>query len=168
MTTSHDSPSSPSPSDPSSPSSTAPGERVPLRVRLGEHPGRDGVDGGWWPQSRDLAVELADLVDHLPAEAGRVVRALYSPPDWDHALRRVPLARGYVKTGSFPRDDTRLMQLRMLDGTVLRIVVVPSSMSAEQGEQALLAASTTGNTETAVQLLDTVDDSPPSDAADHW
>src|SRR3954447_397461 len=80
--------------------------RIPLRLRMGEAPAPGGLQGGWWPQSRDLAVELADLVDHFLPERGRIVRATYSPPDWDPAPRRVPVARGYVKVGSFPRDDT--------------------------------------------------------------
>ena len=69
--------------------------RVPLRLRMVEHVGRDQLDGGWWPQSRDLAVELADLVEHLPPQYGRVVRAVYSPPDWDGCRRagsRCPVA----------------------------------------------------------------------------
>ena len=48
---------------------------------MGDHPGRDHLDGGWWPQSRDLAVELADLVDHFPQAHGRIQRAVYSPPE---------------------------------------------------------------------------------------
>jgi hypothetical protein len=50
--------------------------RGALRLRMSEHPGTDSLDGGWWPQSRDLAVELADLVDHFPTRYGRMVRAL--------------------------------------------------------------------------------------------
>jgi hypothetical protein len=36
-----------------------------------------GLRPASWP------VEPADLVDHFPAQSGRVVRALVSPPDWD-------------------------------------------------------------------------------------
>ncbi len=34
--------------------------REPLRLELSESPGRGSLDGGRWPQSRDIDVELAD------------------------------------------------------------------------------------------------------------
>ena len=68
--------------------------RAALRVRMAEHPGTGYPDGGWWPHSSDLAVELADLVDHFPPRSDRIVRVLISPPDWDPAPRRVAVARG--------------------------------------------------------------------------
>ena len=113
---------------------------------MAEHPGRDRLDGGWWPQSRDLAVELADLVDHFPARFGRIGRALFSPPDWDPAPRRVQVAGGYVKVGSFPRDDSHLIQLKTSDRTVLHVLVVPPGFTESQGAEALLAATTRGST----------------------
>jgi len=146
-------------------------DRVTLRLRIGEHPGQDRLDGGWWPQSRDLAVELADLVGHFPSGHGRVVRALYSPPDWDFPPRRVPVGARHVKVGCFPRDDTHLIDLTMLDRSMLRrlrLLVVPPGLSAGQGEEALLAAATPGNDHPASSLLDTVTEFPDVDPADQW
>lgn len=142
--------------------------RVPLRLRMAQHPGHDHLDGGWWPQSRDLAVELADLVEHFPPELGRIVRAVYSPPDWDRGPRRISTTRGYVKVGSFPRDDTHLVHLKTSDRAVLRVLVIPEGLSADQGEEALLAAATRGNAEPAKSLLATVTEFPDVDPADHW
>lgn len=142
--------------------------RSPLRLRMAVHPGRGKLDGGWWPQSRDLAVELADLVDHFPPEWGRIVRATFSPPDWDPAPRRIRVARGYVKVGSFPRDDTHLVLLKTADHAVLRVLVVPVGMSSDQGDEALLAAATPGYAHTAACLLDTVSEHPDIDPEDHW
>lgn len=115
----------PSTSTPSTTSLAGVPRRRPLRLRMGRTMGVDRLDGAWWPQSRDLAVELADLVDHFPAECGRVVRALFSPPDWDPVPRRVPVSTGYVKVGSFPRDDTHVIELKTSDRTVLHVLVVP-------------------------------------------
>lgn len=146
-------------------------QRVGLRLRLGEHPGRDWLDGGWWPQSRDLAVELADLVEHFPPGYGRVVRALYSPPDWEPTSRRVPVGAGYVKAGCFPRDDTHLMDLTMLHGSMrrtLRLLVVPPALPPGQGEEALLAAATPGNDRSATSLLNTATDAADVVPADEW
>ena len=114
--------------------------RRPLRLRMVEHPGSGRVDGGWWPQSRDLAVELADLVENFPPAVGRIVQVLYSPPDWDPAPRRIPVAHGFVKVGSFPGDATHLMHLTTSDRRVLRLIVVPPDVSGDGGAAALLAA----------------------------
>lgn len=139
MTTSN----SPAPSTP----------RSPLRLRMSDTAGPGRLDGGWWPQSRDLAVELADLVDHFPPERGRIVRAVFSPPDWDPGPRRVPVAGGYVKAGSFPRDDTHVILLRTSDRNMLRVLVVPPGLSSTRGEEALLAAAARGFTNRAADLL---------------
>ena len=135
---------------------------------MGRTMGADRLDGGWWPQSRDLAVELADLVDHFPAECGRVVRALVSPPDWDPAARRVPVVGGRIKVGSFPRDDTHLIELKTSDRTVLHVLVVPPGFSDDQGAEALLAAATPGNSHAAGDLLSVVAERHDVDPADHW
>jgi hypothetical protein len=149
------------------PESAAP-DRVPLRLRMADHPGSSRLDGGWWPQSRDLALELADLVDHFPPRLGRVVRALFSPPDWDPAPRRIPVATGYVKVGSFPRDDTHLILLKTSDRTELRVLVVPSDLTQGQGEEALLAAATAGNPRSAADVLHHAIDHPDRSPMDHW
>lgn len=122
----------PAPTHPS-PSSA----RTPLRLRLD-----DVHQGSWWPQSRDLQVEVRDLLDHFPAYAGRVDRLLFSRPDWDDPLlddgggvRKVRAARGMVKVGSFPRDDTHAMVLTMSTGVRLRLAVVPSTADAAEAKR---------------------------------
>ena len=101
------------------------------------------LHGAWWPRSRDLEVEAADLVDQFPPAAGRISRLLFSRPDWDEpttegrVLRRIRARRGFVKVGSFPSDDTRLMILTMASGRRLRLVVVPSSTATAEGERLL-------------------------------
>lgn len=142
--------------------------RGALRLRMADQPGSNRLDGGWWPRSRDLPVEMADLVEHFPSEFGRIVRALVSPPDWEPAPRRIPVAGGYVKVGAFPRDDTHLIHLRTSDRTVLHILVVPPGFTRDQGEEALLAAATSGNAHSAGDLLAEVTEHPDVDPLDHW
>ncbi len=129
--------------------------RQPLRLRMGE-PGKQPLDGGWWPQSRDLTTELGDLVDHFPAELGRVVRVLFSPPDWDDSPKRVPTARGYVKVGFDPHDDTHVVVLGTSDRQELCILVIPPDMSKAQGNEALRAAVTPGYATSPTALLEAV------------
>lgn len=53
----------------------------PLRLQLSGAPGQAVLDGAWWPQSRDIDAELADLVDHFPVATGRVARAMVLAAD---------------------------------------------------------------------------------------
>ena len=119
-------------------------DRLPLRMQMAPD-GTGTLAGAWWPQTRDLEVELADLVDHFPPDLGRVDRAVFSPPDWDPAPRRIPVARGFLKVGSFPRDDTHVIELRLSGGQTLTVLVVPSTMSTEQAEDVMRVATTANN-----------------------
>jgi hypothetical protein len=138
------------------PTTRIPAPRDALRIRFAEDPDREHLDGGWWPQSRDLAVEISDLAEHFPPSVGRIVRALVSPPDWDTAVRQVPVSGSYLKVGSFPRDDTHLIHLKTSDKTSLRFLVVPPSMSDDEGEEALEAAATWVTAASAGDALDAV------------
>ncbi|MCW2774498.1 MAG: hypothetical protein JWN91_2824 [Nocardioides sp.] len=119
--------------------------RVPLRLQLADGPDSGTVGGGWWPQSRDLQTEAADLVDHFPAEAGRIQRLLFSRPDWDTLpdggrLRAVQAERGRVKVGSFPGDDTTMMVLQLASGRRLRLQVVQGDAEPVAAQAAMDAA----------------------------
>lgn len=142
--------------------------REPSRVRMAEHDARNRLDGAWWPRSRDLAAELSGLVAGMAPGSGRIVRALFSPPDWDPAPRRVPVGAGYLKVGSFPDDDTHLVLLTTSDRRVLRVLVVPPGFTHAQGEEALLAASTRPNSHSAAEVLAEVLAHPDVDAMDLW
>jgi len=142
--------------------------RVPVRLRMADHPGRGRLDGGWWPQSRVLAIELADLVEHFPPGLGRIVRVHLSPSDWDPAPRRISVANDYVEVRSLPRADAHVIRLKTSDRKVLRLLVVPPGMSRDQGGEALLAAATLGYAHTASSLLDTVTEHPDIDPHDLW
>lgn len=142
--------------------------RQPLRLRMAEHPGKQPLDGGWWPQSRDLTRELGDLVDNFPPALGRVVRVMYSPPDWDDAPRRVPTRRGYVKAGFDADDDTHVLVLTTSERTELCLLVVPHDLSRGKGEEALLAAVTPGYASSPTALLTAIHESPEVDDGERW
>jgi hypothetical protein len=118
--------------------------------------GTSQLDGGWWPQTRDLHVELRDLVDHFPEERARIVRAVYSAPDWDPAPARVALARGSIRVGSCRGADTHVILLSTAARTLLRLLVIPPGLSAHQGSRALDAAGDSRNHGGARLLLRSV------------
>jgi hypothetical protein len=100
--------------------------------------------GAWWPYNRTLADQLDDLFSAWPPQAGRIVRVLYSPPDWDDRPRSVAVAGRRVKTGSFPRDDTRQLQLTLSDGVRRAITVIPPQTPARAAHDILTAIAADG------------------------
>jgi hypothetical protein len=110
--------------------------RAPLRLQLNTELGQGPLDGSWWPQSRDLSLELADLVDHFPQEHGQVYRAVFSRPDWDTAPHRVRVNRGrLIKVGSFPRDDTHQIWLMMASRRMIGLYVEPEGAACPTSAQ---------------------------------
>lgn len=156
MTTS---PSAPSvPATGSSGTGPAHDDRGSLRIAL--RPPARGIplEGAWHPRSRDLQRESADLVDHFPADVGRVGRLLFSRPDWDaepgvRSARQVRAARGPVKVGSFPHDDTHVMVVKLSQDRALRLLVVPSDVDESRGRRILDRAAAPDNELTAEELL---------------
>jgi hypothetical protein len=68
-----------------------------------------------------------------------------------------------------PREeDARLVLLTTSHRTQLRVLVIPPALTSDQGEEALLAAATHGNSHSAQDLLDTVTEHPDIDPRDHW
>ena len=142
--------------------------RQPLRLELSASPGQAPLDGAWWPQTRDIDVELADLVDHFPVHLGSVYRALYSRPDWTTRPRTVATARRRIKTGAFPRDDMHLIVLSMSTRRSIRLLVVPPDHPA--AERVISWATDPLNRLTGAQLLSTSVESENEDheITDQW
>jgi hypothetical protein len=115
--------------------------RVPLRMQMLDSPSTGHLGGVWWPQSRDLQVEAADLVDHFPDQVGHIDRLLISRPDWDNAVfdghggRRIHARRGPVKVGSFPSADTQLMILLLATGRRVSLKVIASATDPVEAER---------------------------------
>ena len=122
------------------PSPTTSVGRLPLRLRLRRRLGDGALDGSWWPRSRDLSLELADLVQNFPIELGQVRRVVFSRADWDTAPHRVRVARGLIKVGSYPRDDTHQVWLSMSTHTMIRLAVMDSEGSEQPPPLTRLAA----------------------------
>jgi hypothetical protein len=98
---------------------------------------RELPDGAWWPESRSLVDQLGGLFDLWPADAGRIVRVLYSPPDWDDSPRSVAVSGRRVKTGSFPHDDSHELTLALLDGQRRTITVIPPETATNEATEVL-------------------------------
>ena len=128
----------------------------PLRLRMVDDTAHDRLDGVWWPRSRDIATEVAELVDHFPAARfGRIVRVLVSPADWDSRPRHALVRAGIVPLGYLPPDDdSHLVHLTTSDRTLLPLLVVPPSFTRSQGGAALAAATTHADRRSAGALVE--------------
>ncbi|WP_420819099.1 DUF5994 family protein [Nocardioides iriomotensis] len=141
--------------------STQEDKRHRLRLELSPSPGQSPVDGAWWPRTRDIDLELADLVDHFPDHLGRIYRALYSRSDWTSHPRSVATARRRIRTAAFPRDDTHLILLSFSTRRSLRLLVVPPGHAT--GERLMQWATHPLNRLTGAQLLSTRAESEDDD-----
>jgi len=80
------------------PVTTTEGLRQVLRLRLKPKAATAGfVDGGWWPRSRDLAVELPGLLAVMAVRLGRIERVSYHLDDWGPTPGRLNVEEGVVR-----------------------------------------------------------------------
>ena len=65
--------------------------RVSLRADAGD--GDSAFDGAWFPRTRDLAVEVPELIAELDRRGVRVERFTYALDAWSPAPRKLVVAR---------------------------------------------------------------------------
>lgn len=81
---------------------------------------------------------------------------LFSRPDWDDQLpwpRSISVARGRVKIGSFPGDDTHLMTLVLSSRARLRLLVIPRDTKRGVALTLMSQAADSRNRRSASDLL---------------
>ena len=135
---------------------------------MAEHPGTGYLDGGWWPRSLDLAVELVNWSDAPPSAVGTDrpcvgLAARLGPCSAPHPGRAGRCVRRVAPARRHPPDRPRTA-----DRTTLRVLVVPPGFTRDQGEEALLASATAGNAHSATDVLEEVTDQPDAEPRDRW
>jgi hypothetical protein len=140
-----------------SPAPTSLGKGQTARLRLTEPSGRGQLDGSWWPRSRDVTVELRELLDALPTSAGRVSRVTLPMSDWPspHPTRSVQRGRP-VKVGWFRGMERHTVTLGSSSSGDRRLLlmVVPAEADAEQAERDMDAAAATTELRTTALLAE--------------
>ncbi|ASR36642.1 hypothetical protein BAY61_18375 [Prauserella marina] len=110
----------------------------PLRLRMkrvGAPTGR--VDGVWWPRSRDLAVELPDLLAALQIWHGRIERVTYNLTMWKSDTRRLTVPGGVVRLEGFRSQATDTVTIAGSDRRRLTLLVVPPEATPLAGGHAM-------------------------------
>src|SRR3978361_1889644 len=92
---------------------------IDVRVSLRDDAGSadSPFDGGWFPRSRDLAVEVPELVAELDRLGVRVERFTYPLDPWLPAPRKVVVSGRIVRTGGFRSMDPQVVCLTWDGGT---------------------------------------------------
>jgi len=133
-----------------------PGVRTPhgLRLRLKpKAPPTGYVDGGWWPRSRDLTVELPALAHVLAVRLGRVARVAFALEAWDAAPRQITVDGSTVRLEGFHSQDQYVVHLSGSDGRRLSLLVIPPEADTGDAHDAMIMAARRGNADRPVELL---------------
>ncbi|MPY61047.1 DUF5994 family protein [Streptomyces spongiae] len=142
-------------------SGNAPLWTVPFRVpntRLALKPmgtSRRGLDGAWWPRSRDLPSELSALAEVLDPLWGRITRIAVNPRYWPS------LSRGMHVNGLVVKIDWSVRELDPHKITVVSytagrwdLLVIPPETGAPAAARLMATASrSTGPRLTATALM---------------
>ncbi|WP_104525439.1 DUF5994 family protein [Blastococcus atacamensis] len=110
--------------------------RVSLRDDAGS--GRSAFDGAWFPRSRELAVELPELIAALERRGVRVERFTYPLDAWEPVDRKLEVLGRTVRTGGFRSMDPGVVCLIWAGGTRRAdLLVVPPETDVLTGARAL-------------------------------
>ncbi|RSM87415.1 hypothetical protein DMH04_10275 [Kibdelosporangium aridum] len=99
-------------------------------------------DGGWWPRSPDLTVELPILVRALIPRLGLVRRIGYNPDTWGLLPRHITVDGHPTRLEGFTRLDPYSLRITGMTRRMLCLLVVPPDADEHFGHSALTAACT--------------------------
>src|SRR3954451_25114873 len=110
--------------------------RVSLRDDAGD--GASAFDGAWFPRSRDLALELPELIAELDRRGLRVERFTYALDAWSPVARKIVVVGRTGRTGAFRSMDAGVVCLPW-DGGRRRadLLVAPPETDVLTGARAL-------------------------------
>jgi hypothetical protein len=111
------------------------------------------LDGGWWPHTRELTLELPLLVAAFAERGVRITRVIYHPSLWLIAPPKLRLDGRVVHLGWLRDIDPNLVSLRTSQDTGIELLVVPPEASAELAGRAMAAAAEPGNTTAPAEIL---------------
>lgn len=125
-----------------------------LRLRLKPKAPLTGyVDGGWWPRSRDLAVELTSLAHVLEVRLGRVTRVAYPVSAWAGAPRQITVDGHAIRLEGFHSQDEHVLHLSGTDRQRISLLVVPPDTDDTSAHDAMMTSAHRGNAARPLQIL---------------
>ena len=127
--------------------------REHLRLRLKpKAPATGAVDGGWWPRSRDLAVEVPALLAVLAVRLGSVEGVAYNLGDWAPTPRKITIGGARVRLAGYRSQHPDTIDV-LGSRQRVTLLVVPPETPAPVAHAALMAAGHRANTDGVEALL---------------
>jgi hypothetical protein len=129
------------------------------RVRLRDPNGTANrfVDGGWWPRTSDMSVELPKLLAEVSATAYPKVWAItYNLAAWDKPPHYIQVAGRRVRTGGFNRPADKAM-VSLADGSGWQhvdLVMIAPDTDPAVAERALALAGQDGDKHRADAIIE--------------
>lgn len=128
--------------------------RQGLRLRLAATTSPTGyVDGGWWPRSRDLSVELPVLLAELAPQLGVVTMITFAPEAWQSVPPQLIVAGRPVSLAGSRGSDPYTVHLSDSDGRHLTLLVIPPEAPGNPAHRAMMTASRSDNPDRPVEIL---------------
>lgn len=158
---------------PASPVDDQPAPAVRLRLKpKGSLAGY--LDGGWWPRSRDLVVELPALVRVLAVRLGRVSRVAFPLTAWNIQSRQIIVDGREIRLEGFRHQDEHIVHVSAPDRRRITLLVIPLDTTVVAAHDAMMAASGRDNIDQPADILAAAGVAPPrlalipEDDQDRW
>ena len=124
-----------------------------LRLRLKPaHRSCGFVQGGWWPRSTRLTVELPSLLKALSLRFGSIARVRYHQSDWSPTPPSIKDKGGNVILDA-SQDSPNVITVFGNQLGRLALLVVPPYTDADDAYRAMTTAASVGDASTPDQLL---------------
>jgi uncharacterized protein DUF5994 len=124
-----------------------PDQDAPGEARLSLDPAterRRGINGGWWPRSRDAGAELPALITGLSTQAGRVSRVALQADAFGNIPHLLTVGGRKVRVAWFRHMNTHTVSLTMGGRDYLTLLVIPPHASPASAAEALRLAASSG------------------------
>lgn len=126
------------------------------RISVRDSPLRGSVvDGGWWPRSMNLTVELPRLLTRLWGDEPTDVRVAYHLGMWPAAPRKIFIGNRMIRLGGFVHQDPLVISLSgAVSGRRLDLLVINPATPPEVAARALRISAAADCTLTPSEILD--------------
>ncbi|MGZ4607690.1 MAG: DUF5994 family protein [Blastococcus sp.] len=109
-----------------------------MSLRADAGSGGQPFDGAWFPRTRDLAVEVPELIAELERRGVRIERFTYALDAWAPVPRKIVVLGRTVRTGGFRSMDPQVVCMTWAGGTKRAdLLVVPPETDVLTGVRAL-------------------------------
>jgi hypothetical protein len=138
--------------------------RTEVRLRMRSHPATQGLDGAWWPRSRDAEAEFPELVLVTSSWVGPVRRVTYHVDDWDAAGPEVNIDGWLVELVASATLEPHTVLVAGTNERQRSLLVVPAGVPGSTARAVLRAMADTHGVVSAGEMLANLGVQPADEA----